>query len=122
VTGEPRVVYANVRNGGSVENLPSDACVEVACAVDGNGVRPMRYGTLPAACAALNQTQIAVQRLTVEAAISGDRDLVHAAVALDPLTSAVQTLPNIHEMTDRMLDAQARWLPRFAPEPKAVAR
>lgn len=75
----------------------------------------MRYGLLPAACAALNQTQIAVQRLTVDAALSGDRDLVHAAIALDPLTSAVQTLPRIREMTDRMLDAQARWLPRFSP-------
>ncbi len=116
VTGTPRVVYCNVRNADSIENLPADACVEVACAVDGNGVRPMRYGTLPAACAALNQTQVAVQRLTVEAAITGERDLVHAAVALDPLTSAVQTLPNIHEMTDRMLDAEAQWLPRFAPK------
>jgi alpha-galactosidase len=114
VTGEPRVVYANVRNGGSVENLPADACVEVACAVDGNGVHPMRFGTLPATCAALNQIQIAAQRLTVEAALTGDRHLVHAAVALDPLTSAVQTLPAIHEMTDRMLDAEARWLPRFS--------
>ena len=115
VTGSPRVVYANVRNGDSIENLPSDACVEVACAVDRDGVRPMRYGTLPSACAALNQTQIVVQRLTVEAATRGDRDLVHAAVALDPLTSALQTLPSIHEMTDRMLEAEAPWLPRFVP-------
>lgn len=114
VTGTTRVVYGNVRNGGSIENLPPDACVEVACVVDGNGVRPRRYGSLPPACAALNQTQIAVQRLTVEAATTGNRDLVHAAVALDPLTSAVATLPQIHEMTDRMLEAQARWLPRFA--------
>jgi alpha-galactosidase len=114
VTGQPRVVYGNVRNGGSIENLPADACVEVACLVDGNGVRPTRYGELPAACAALNQVQITVQRLTVEAAMTGDRDLVHAAVALDPLTSALLTLPQIHEMTDRMLDAEARWLPQFA--------
>ena len=114
VTGTPRVVYANVRNGGVVENLPADACVEVACAVDGNGARPLRYGALPAACAALNQVQIASQRLTVEAAMTGDRDLVHAAVALDPLTSAVQTLPNIREMVDRMLEAEGPWLPRFA--------
>jgi alpha-galactosidase len=116
VTGTPRVVYGNVRNGGSVENLPPDACVEVACAVDRNGVRALRYGSLPPACAALNQTQIAVQRLTVEAAATGDRDLVHAAVALDPLTSAVQTLPRIHEMVDRMLEAEAAWLPPFARE------
>ncbi|MGH2539032.1 MAG: alpha-glucosidase/alpha-galactosidase, partial [Actinomycetota bacterium] len=79
----------------------------------------MRYGSLPSACAALNQTQIAVQGLTVQAALTGDRDLVHAAVALDPLTSAVQTLPNIHEMTDRMLEAEAQWLPRFGPGARA---
>lgn len=114
VTGNERIVYGNVRNGGLIENLPADACVEVACAVDANGVRPVHYGSLPSAAAALNLVQINVQRLTVEAAMTGDRDLVHAAVALDPLTSAVQTLPKIHEMVDRMLEAQALWLPRFA--------
>jgi alpha-galactosidase len=114
VTGLPRVVYANVRNDSSIENLPAEACVEVACVADSNGVRPTRYGRLPSACAALNEAQITVQRLAVEAAMSGDRDLVHAAVALDPLTSAVLTLPRIHEMVDRMLEAEAPWLPRFA--------
>jgi alpha-galactosidase len=87
--------------------------VEVACRVDGAGIQPIPFGTLPPACAALNQVQINVQRLAVEAAMSGDRDLVHAAVALDPLTGAVQTLPKIHEMVDRMLEAEARWLPQF---------
>jgi alpha-galactosidase len=113
ITGTPRVVYGNVRNGGLVENLPPDACVEVACVADAGGVRPLRYGSLPAACAALNNVQIAVQRLTVEAATTGDRDLVHTAVALDPLTSAVVPLPRIHEMVDRMLEAEAPWLPQF---------
>jgi len=113
-TGTPRIVYGNVRNGSSIENLPEDACVEVACVADSNGVRPTRYGELPPACAALNAAQITVQRLAVEAAMTGDRDLVHAAVALDPLTSAVLTLPRIHEMVGRMLEAEARWLPRFA--------
>ena len=121
VTGTPRVLYLNVRNGSSIENLPPDACVEVACVVDGNGVRPRRYGALPAACAALNNVQINVQRLAVEAAMTGDRDLVHAAVALDPLTSAVLTLPRIHEMVDRMLEAEAPWLARFAT-PSGVVR
>jgi len=114
VTGTERIVYGNVRNEGLIENLPADAAVEVACVVDANGVRPVRYGSLPSAPAALNQVQITVQRLTVEAAMTGDRNLVHAAVALDPLTSAVQTLPKIHEMVDQMLEAEAPWLPRFA--------
>jgi glycosyl hydrolase family 4 len=81
---------------------------------DARGVRPGRYGELPAACTALNQIQIAVQRLTVQAAMTGNRGLVHVAVALDPLTSAMQTLPEIREMADRMLAAEAEWLPQFA--------
>jgi alpha-galactosidase len=113
VTGTPRVVYGNVRNGDSISNLPEEACVEIPCVVDGNGVRPTRYGALPAVCAALNQVQINVQRLAVRAAMTGDRDLVHAALALDPLTSALLTLPRIHEMADRMLEAEAEWLPQF---------
>jgi alpha-galactosidase len=73
----------------------------------------VRYGALPPACAALNEMQITVQRLIVQAAMTGSRELTRAAVALDPLTSAVQTLPKIGEMTDRMLEAEAEWLPQF---------
>jgi len=113
LTGTPRTVHVNVRNGGSITNLPADACVEVACLADARGIRPGRYGELPAACAALNEVQIAVQRLTVRAAMTGNRELVHAAVALDPLTSAMQTLPKIREMVDAMLAAEAEWLPQF---------
>ena len=113
VTGTPRVAYVNVRNGGLITNLPADACVEVASVAGRGGVRPVRYGALPPACAALNHVQITVQRLIVEAAMSGRRELVHAAVALDPLTGALQTLPKIREMTDRMLEAEAEWLPQF---------
>jgi alpha-galactosidase len=120
VTGTRRVIYGNVRNGGLIENLPADGCVEVACAVDTSGVRPIRYGSLPSACAALNLVQVNVQRLAVEGAMTGDRDLVHAAVALDPLTGAVLTLPQIHRMVDEMLEAEAPWLPQFPA--KAVMR
>ena len=120
VTGTERTVYANVRNDGLIDNLPANACVEIACGVDADGVHPVPFGSLPPACAALNQVQITVQRLAVEAAMTGDRDLVHTAVALDPLTSAVQTLPKIHEMVDRMLEAEATWLPRFARSSTSV--
>ncbi len=113
VTGTRRIVYVNVRNDGLITNLAPDACVEVACVADRAGVRPVRYGALPPACAALNEVQIAVQRLTVRAAMTGSRELVRAAVALDPLTSAMSTLPKIGEMTDKMLAAEAEWLPQF---------
>src|SRR6266702_2117391 len=110
LTGTRRVVYVNVRNDRLITNLAPDSCVEVACVADRAGVRPVRDGALPPACAALNEVQIAVQRLTVRAAMTGSRELVRAAVALDPLTSAMCTLPQISEMTEKMLAAEAEWL------------
>ncbi len=63
--------------------------------MDDIGLRPVKYGGLPPACAALNNVQVNVQRLVVRAALDGDRSLVYAAVALDPLTGALLTLkPN----------------------------
>ncbi|MFA5786862.1 MAG: alpha-galactosidase [Actinomycetota bacterium] len=113
VTGTPRVIYGNVKNDGLITNLPADACVEVACLVDQHGVRPVKYGDLPAVCAALNNVQVNIHRLAVEAALSGDRRLVYATLALDPLTGLHCTLPQIREMADRMFDALDPWLPQF---------
>jgi alpha-galactosidase len=78
------------------------------------GVRPVRHEGLPLACAALNTVQINVQRLAVEAALTGDRSLVHAAIALDPLTGALLSLPQIRAMVEEMFEAEAAWLPQFA--------
>lgn len=113
VTGERRVIYGNVPNRGAIPNLPDDCCVEIACVVDALGVRAVQHAGLPLACAALNTVQVNVQRLAVEAALSGDRSLVHAAVALDPLTGAMLTLPRIRAMVDEMFAAETPWLPQF---------
>ena len=51
--------------------------------------------------------------LAVKAIRTGDRDLVHAAIALDKYTSAVLTLDQIHEMVEEIFAAQAPWLPQF---------
>ncbi len=113
-TGTRRVIYGNVPNDGLVSNLPGDCCVEVACLVDDVGLRPVRYGSLPPACAALNTVQINVQRLALRAALDGDRSLVYAAVALDPLTGALLTLGQIREMVDRLFEAERPWLGTLA--------
>ncbi len=113
VSGEPRVVHASVRNNGLISNLPSGCAVEVPVLVDRNGPQPTAVGELPPACAAINRSNIIVQRLAVKAALTGDRELVHAAVAMDPCTGAALTLPQIREMVDRMFEAEARWLPSF---------
>ncbi len=113
-TGTRRVIYGNVPNDGLVSNLAGDCCVEVACLVDDLGLRPVKYGGLPPACAALNNVQVNVQRLVVRAALDGDRSLVYAAVALDPLTGALLTLSQIRAMTDRLFEAERPWLGALA--------
>jgi alpha-galactosidase len=96
-----------------MESLPHGCCVEVPCLVDANGVQPTVIEHYPVQLAALNRTNINVQELTVEAALSGDVETVHHAVMLDPLTAAVCTLPQIRSMVDEMLVAQTHWLPQF---------
>jgi alpha-galactosidase len=112
-TNRPVRINGNVPNWGSIPNLPQDCCVEVPCLVDGNGIQPTAVGALPPQLAALNRTNINVQELIVEAALTGDVEAVHHAVMLDPLTAAVCTLPQIRAMVEEMLEAQAQWLPQF---------
>lgn len=112
-SGTPAVVYGNVRNEGLIENLPLGAIVEVPCLVDAIGIQPTVIGRLPPQLAALNRSNINVQELAVEAALNGDRDLVYQAIMMDPLTSAVLTLPEIKKMTTEMFEAEKEFLPGF---------
>jgi alpha-galactosidase len=120
-TDEKRVIYGNVPNDGmpgakgalSIGNLPANACVEVACLVDRNGIQPTMHGPLPAQCAAVNRTNINVQELAVLGGMTGNRDAVHQAIAMDPLTGALLTLPQIRSMVNEMFDCEQPWLPQF---------
>ena len=73
-------------------------------------MQPTHFGPLPPQLAALNRTNINVQELIVEAAVKRNKDAIYHAVALDPLTAAICTLLQIHQMVDELLVAQARWL------------
>jgi len=112
-TGEPFRLNGNVRNDGLIDNLTPGCCVEVPCFIDTMGIHPTHVGSLPPQCAALNQTNVTVQGLAKEAALTGDPELAFAACALDPLASAVCTLHEIREMTRDMLAALAPFLPQF---------
>ena len=110
-TGAPREVYANVRNGGLVQGLPEDACVEVPTLVDKNGVQPTRIGAIPPQCLALNRTFLNVVELTVRAALEQRRDLVYQAALLDPNTAATLTTSQIVELCDELIDAHGDLMP-----------
>ena len=110
-TGTPRVVYSNVANSDLIENLPAGCCVEVPCVVDKNGVQPVRIGRIPSQLAALMQTNINVQALTVEAILKGDLALIHHAAMLDPHTAAELDLDQISSLVDDLLTAHGEWIP-----------
>ena len=103
----------NVRNNGMITNLPADCCAEGPIFADKTGLHPTIVGDLPPQCAALNLTNINVQRLAVLAAKTGDPETVVQACALDPLTGAVLTLKEIRDMVAEMLEAEKQWLPQF---------
>lgn len=112
-TNHPIKINGNVPNRDLIPNLPTGCCVEVPCLVDGNGIQPPRVDGYPPQLAALNRTNINVQELIVHAALTGEVEAVHHAVLLDPLTAAVCTLPQIHDMVNELLEAQQPWLPQF---------
>ena len=111
--GEPRVIYGNVQNNGLIDNLPQGCCVEVPCLVDRNGIQPTKIGALPPHLAALMQTNVNVQALTVEAALTGKREHIYHAAMLDPHTAAELDLDQIWSMVDELIDAHGDWLPEF---------
>jgi alpha-galactosidase len=112
-TGQPCVIYGNVPNHGYIENLPQECVVEVPCLVDKNGVQPTRVGRIPPHLAALMQTNINVQSLTVEAALSGKRQHIYHAAMLDPHTAAELTLDEIWALVDDLIAAHGDWLPKY---------
>ncbi len=112
-TGNPRVIYGNVMNAGLIDNLPETSCVEVPCLVDKNGVQPVRVGALPPHLAAMMQTNINVQALTVEAALTGKREHIYHAAMLDPHTAAELDLDQIWNLVDDLIEAHEGWLPEY---------
>ncbi|MGB1251849.1 MAG: alpha-glucosidase/alpha-galactosidase [Candidatus Promineifilaceae bacterium] len=112
-TGQPKLIYGNVPNHGIIDNLPAGVPVEVPCLVDRNGIQPTKIGAIPPHLAALMQTNVNVQSLTVEAALTQKREHIYHAAMLDPHTAAQLTLDEIWSMTDELIEAHGDWLPEY---------
>jgi len=112
-TGDPVVIYGNVPNKELIDNLPDGCCVEVPCLIDKNGIQPTKIGKLPPQLAALMQTNINVQSLIVEAAITRKREHIYHAAMLDPHTAAELSLEQIWSLVDDLIEAHGDWLPEY---------
>ena len=111
LTGQPRVIYGNVRNTALLPALPADACVEVPCLVDGSGLHPVVVPDYPASLAALNRTFLNPVELTVRAVLEERPELIRHAAMLDPSTAATLTLDQIDALCDDLVRAHGDALP-----------
>ena len=104
-TNTPYEIAGNVLNtNGLISNLPRKACVEVPCLVNSNGIQPISFGALPEQCAAVNRTNINMQLLSIEAALTGRREHIYHAALLDPHTSAELSIDDIIAMCDELIE------------------
>ena len=110
-TGQERTFNGNVMNMEFITNLPHGACVEVPCVVNGSGVQPQKIGKLPPHIAAIIQTNINVQSLTVRAVLEKSKDHIYHAAMLDPRTSAELSLEQIWSLVDEMIEAHGEMIP-----------
>ena len=105
VTDTPYKIGGNVLNNGLITNLPREACVEVPCICDANGITPMFVGDLPLQLAAMNASNIYPQLLTIEAAHTGKRDTIYHAAMMDPVTGAQLSTDEIVAMCNELIEA-----------------
>ncbi len=106
-------INANFMNNNFIDNLPNNCCVEVPCTVNSNGYLPQKFGKLPEHLAALMRTNINVQILTAEAALTKKREHIYHAALLDPLTAANLSIDEIYSMIDKMIEAHGQYLPEY---------
>jgi alpha-galactosidase len=113
VTNTPYMIGGNVLNTGLIDNLPSDACVEVPCLVNKLGIQPTHVGRLPVQLAAMNMTNINVQLLTIEAARTKKKEHIYQAAMLEPHTAAELSIDDIVALCDDLIEAHRGWLPEY---------
>ena len=114
VEDKPCQIGGNVLNKGHlIANFPEEACVEVPCLVNGNGIIPCHVGALPVQCAAMNMTNINVQLLTIEAARTRKKEHIYQAAMLDPHTGSELDIDTIKKMVDELIEAHGNYLPKF---------
>ncbi|MGQ9630457.1 MAG: family 4 glycosyl hydrolase [bacterium] len=112
LTGRESEHIVNVPNRGEISNLPRDAVVEIMAFVGALGVRGALVGDLPKPVARVLHTHVINQELTVEAALSGDRNLALQAFLGDPLTEHL-SVSRARKMMDELIEANMEYLPQF---------
>ena len=109
-TDQPAVVVVNVPNRGAMKFLPDDAVVEIPCLINNSGIHPLNVPGLPKEVWGLISAVKNYEQLTVEAAVTGSRELALSALLAHPLVHEYEIAK---PMLDEMLEANKQFLPQF---------
>jgi alpha-galactosidase len=119
-SGEKYVGIMNLPNVGQIDNLPNDAVVETYGVVDSLGVHAITYGVVPVGVQNILEHHVRQQEMTIEAAMSGSREIALQVLLNDPLSCRL-TIPQANQMLEELLEANKQYLPKFFEEGKARA-
>lgn len=104
-------MVVNTANNGAIQGLPDDAVIETNCLIDALGAHPLAFGKLPPLMNGLTQQVKDFERLTIEAAVHGDRDKALLALVANPLVADVNLAT---ALVDEVLSINKAWLPQFS--------
>lgn len=104
-------LVVNTTNNGAIIGLPDDAAIETNCIIDSQGAHPLAFGHLPDSMHGLTQQIKAFERLTIEAAVHGNKEAALLALVTNPLIGDAQLAQPI---LDDILRINAQYLPQFS--------
>ncbi|MEC6823239.1 6-phospho-beta-glucosidase [Photobacterium piscicola] len=104
-------LVVNTTNNGAIIGLPDDAAIETDCIIDSQGAHPLAFGHLPDSMHGLTQQIKAFERLTIEAAVHGNKEAALLALVTNPLIGDAQLAQPI---LDDILRINAQYLPQFS--------
>lgn len=104
------IMHVNTRNNGAINGLPDDCAVEVSSLITASGPQPLNVASFPEDTLRLLQLMKSFERLTIEAAITGNRHTAWRALVLNPLIVSGERL---EQALDEVIEHNRKLLPAF---------
>ncbi|WP_086349556.1 6-phospho-beta-glucosidase [Candidatus Enterococcus clewellii] len=108
--GDGKIHYVNVRNNGTLPELPDNTAIECNCVVTHRGALPVTIGKLETSVRGQISLMKAYEELVIEAGVTGNYLAALKALTINPLVNDSDKAQAV--LTD-MLWANQAYLPQF---------